>query len=198
MAAFGDLVDLADNDGEVVYIIKQHNALTGHNYLGIESEWKKGTESYAPPEKKHLPFLLPRAENVIKYFEKDDDEQLFNDVGRFLKRFSYLPDSKWLMITCFTFLTYLADFDDIHYLPEMLFFAEPARGKSRTGKAVTYLAYRGTYLADVREPNIIRFSNNLHASLFIDTKDFWRKVQHNHSEDIFLFRFEKGAKVSRV
>jgi hypothetical protein len=50
----------------------------------------------------------------------------------------------------------------------------------------------------MREANLFRYSQNFHATLFIDLMDLWKKAERNQSEDILLLRFERGAVVGRV
>jgi hypothetical protein len=95
-------------------------------------------------------------------------------------------------------LTYLQDHAGIQYFPILLFFAVPERGKSRTGRTVTYISYRGIHVIDLRESNLFRYSGNLGASLFFDIMDVWRKAEQRQSEDILLTRFERGSVVARV
>jgi len=80
----------------------------------------------------------------------------------------------------------------------LLFFAVPERGKSRTGKSITYISYRGIHVVDLREANLFRFSQNLKATIFFDLMDLWKKAEKNGAEDILLLRYEKGAQASRV
>src|SRR4030067_2586284 len=80
----------------------------------------------------------------------------------------------------------------------ILFYAVPERGKTRTGKAAIYIAYRGVHCVDLREANLFRFAQDLRATLFIDIMDLWKKAEKNGSEDILLLRCEKGAKATRV
>lgn len=192
-ANFQGLIDLViDENSEVAYLIKNENSLETATAWDIEGAL------YSPPNKEHLPFALPNASNVIKWYETDIDQKLFEDILLYLKRFSYLPDNQWLLVVWEVFLTYMQDHPDIHYLPMILFFAVPERGKSRTGKAVIYISYRGIHIVDLREANLFRFSENLKATLFFDLMDLWKKAEKNGAEDILLLRYEKGAQASRV
>jgi hypothetical protein len=92
--------------------------------------------------------------------------------------------------------TYLLE--QFQYSPIICLFAVPERGKSRTGKALIYIAYRGIQVESLREAYIVRVANNFGASIFFDVMDIWRKAEKNQSEDILLHRFEKGATVPRV
>jgi hypothetical protein len=192
-ADFPGLIDLVVNEsGEVAYLIKEDDDLQ------VETLWDVDDKLYCPPDKIHLPFALPKAEAVIKWYESDSDKGLFEDVITHLKRFSHLSDGQWLIVACQVFLSYIQDHPDVSYLPMLLFWAVPERGKSRTGKAMTHIAYRGIHVVDLREANLFRFSQNLKATLFFDLMDLWKKAERNGAEDILLLRFEKGAKVSRV
>jgi hypothetical protein len=187
------LVDLAlDETGAVVYLIKNRDVLE------VATIYEQDEVSYSPPDKQQLPFELARAADVINWYRTDHDKKLFEDVIAYLKRFSCLPDNQFLIVACKVFLTYIQDHTDIHYMPMILFYAVPERGKSRTGKAVVYISYRGIHVVDLREANLFRFSENLKATLFFDLMDLWKKAERNGSEDILLSRFEKGARATRV
>ncbi|HBO85218.1 MAG TPA: hypothetical protein DD641_09715, partial [Deltaproteobacteria bacterium] len=158
-ANFTGLVDLViDRDNNVVFLIKDRDALR------IEKAWEIDNIKWIPPNKKHLPFMLPRAENVFDYYRCSDDE-LFQDILQYLKRFSCLSDKHFLIVVCTVFLTYIQDHPDIHYLAMILFYAIPERGKSRTGKAITHIAFRGVHVVDIREANLFRFSQDLKATI---------------------------------
>lgn len=187
------LVDLVlTESGAIAYLIK-NDAI-----LEVVTIYEQSGTLYSPPEKQYLPFELSRAEEVIKWHQADNDSKLFEDILTYLRRFSYLPDYQWLIVACNVFLSYIQDHPDIHYMPMILFYAVPERGKSRTGKAVTYLSYRGVHVVDLREANLFRFAENLKATLFFDLMDLWKKAERNGAEDILLLRFEKGARVARV
>lgn len=86
----------------------------------------------------------------------------------------------------------------VQYSPIICLFAVPERGKSRTGKGMIHVAYRGIHVESLRDAYLVRVAHDLRASLFFDVKDIWQKAEKNGSEDILLHRFEKGAKVPRV
>ena len=192
-AYFPRLVDLVLNDdGSAAYLIKDKDSLEVATIRDVDGVL------YSPPEKTCLPFELPNAKAVMGWYESDNDQILFQDVITYLERFSYLTKEQLLIIACKIFLTYIQDHPDIHYLPMILFYAVPERGKSRTGKAATYISYRGVHCVDLREANLFRFAQNLKATLFIDIMDLWKKAERNGSEDILLLRYERGAKATRV
>jgi hypothetical protein len=133
----------------------------------------------------------------LRYFAQKD-KALYDDIISYLKRFSALDDEQWTIVAHYVFLTYLHDHTDIDYCPNILFNAVPERGKSRTGKSIAYVAFRGIHLFDLREPTIFRYSQNFHGTLFFDLMDISKKAERSDCKDILLLRYEKGAKCSRV
>ena len=191
-AYFPGLVDVCEGDeGQFLYMTIKEGLPVFEESARIES----GT--VIPPEVEHLPFTIPRAGKVLEYFGKDDPT-LFLDVMTYLQRFSALDEHQWSVVAHYVFLTYLHDHNDIDYCPYILFYAVPERGKSRTGKSVSYLAFRGVHLIEMREANIFRYSDRLHGTLFFDLMDVWKKAERSGCEDILLLRAEKGAKCFRV
>jgi len=191
-AYFPGLVDICINDdGQLVYMILKDGELI------LAPEYIKETESFSIPEKKHFQFTIPRATEVLRYFNQEDN-YLYDDLLSYLKRFSALDDEQWNIIVHYIFLTYLHDHPSIDYCPYLLFNAVPERGKSRTGKSISYVAFRSIHLVELREANIFRYSQNLHGTLFFDLMDISKKAERSKCDDILLLRFEKGAKCSRV
>jgi len=188
------LVDDTNEESKTLFMVKKDET------IHYTSEWKgKNTsEYYVPPSQQVLPFLLPRVSKVKEWYQSDNDAQLFKDLIAYFKRFSYLPDEQLSIVVSNVFLTYIQDHKDITYLPMLLFWAVPERGKSRTGKTMTYVAYRGIHLVELRAANLFRHSQNLKATLFFDIMDLWKKAESDGAVDILLLRNEKGAKVSRV
>lgn len=112
--------------------------------------------------------------------------------------FSALNEDQWAIVAHYVFLSYLHDHPGIDYCGYLLFFAVPERGKSRTGKSVTYIAFRGIHLVEMREATIFRYSEYLHGTLFFDLQDVSKKAERNGSDDILLLRAEKGARCCRI
>lgn len=191
-AYFPGLVDVCSNDdGQLVYVIIKDGELI------LTPEHSTETESFSIPEKKHFQFTLPRAAEVLRYFAQEDPA-LYPDVLSYLKRFSALDDEQWAIVVHYVFLTYLHDNPGIDYCPYILFNAVPERGKSRTGKSVIYVAFRGIHLVELREATIFRYSQYLHGTLFFDLMDISKKAERGNSDDILLLRAEKGAKCCRI
>ena len=191
-AYFPGLVDVCITDeGQLVYAILKDGELI------FEPEHITETESFSVPEKEHFQFTIPRASEVMRYFTQEDPS-LYDDVLAYLKRFSALDDKQWAIIAHYVFLTYLHDHHDIDYCPCILFNAVPERGKSRTGKSMIYITFRGIHLIELREANIFRYSQELHGTLFFDLMDIQKKATQGRCEDLLLGRYEKGAKCCRV
>ena len=101
-ALFPSLVDIVDDGGQVAFLIKDETGLHVETVTELEGVL------CVPPRKEHLPFLLPRAEQCLVYYQADDP-RLFDDLLDYLKRFSFLPDDKWPLIGFYVFQTYLQD-----------------------------------------------------------------------------------------
>lgn len=191
-AYFPGLVDICQGeDGQLLYCTVQDGRLV------FSDQHITDTETLTIPERKHFSFTIPRAAEVERYFHQDDTT-LYDDLLTYLKRFSGLDDEQWALVAYYVFLTYLHDHPDIDYCGYLLFYAVPERGKSRTGKSVTYVAFRGEHLIELREPVIFRAAENMHSTLFFDLLDVSKKAEQSRSEDILLLRAEKGVKCKRI
>ncbi len=198
-AHFDGLVDLALNKGQVVFLVKEpHLLVEGEYSLVMKESHQDGHLVLIPPPKKSLPFLLVQAEDVISLYNDGPDTTLFRDIYQYFTRFSFLTPGQNLIITLYVLATYAQDHPQLHYLGVIFFYGESEHGKSRTGKAATYICYRGIHIITMREPNIFRFSQDLQATIFFDMKDLWQQARKNGCEDVLLGRYEKGASVARV
>jgi hypothetical protein len=118
-AYFPGLVDICINDdGQLVYMILKDGELI------LVPEHITETESFSIPEKKHFQFTIPRATEVLSYFNQEDN-YLYDDLLSYLKRFSALDDEQWTIVIHYIFLTYLHDHPSIDYCPYLLFNAVP-------------------------------------------------------------------------
>lgn len=188
------LVDLVRDDaGNIRYLMKEGGTMS------LADSWQDqdGT-TYTPPGAKYLKYEVPSATNVMNHYRDNDDNALYQEILAFFKRFSYLDDDVWPIIVLFVFLSYLQDHQDVRYIPVIYFYAVAERGKSRTAKTILALSYRGLHLVDIRPANIVRFSQNLGATIFFDVTDLWKSADKNDGQDILLGRYEKGCQVVRV
>ena len=194
-ANFPELVDIAmDESGSVVFLTA--NMLIGEMYM--HNKWYDGETEISPPTVKQVPYLLPRAEAVIKHYMNDNDEVLFQDVTKYLNRFCYITPGQALIVTCYVFLTYLQDRPEIHYLAIITLVGDPERGKSRLGKSIAFVSHRGVALNGIKEAHIIRLAEDFLATLFIDLRAAWKKVVAEKVDDLILGRYERGHQVMRV
>ncbi|MBU2540928.1 MAG: toprim domain-containing protein [Candidatus Omnitrophica bacterium] len=197
-ALFEGLIDVVEKEGKPAFLIKE-----GDDLLIVNSLKKDGL-LYLPPPKEQIPWLMPRGEEILKLYEtqseksaEECDRELYDELLAYHKSISELPeDSYYDLITAWDLHTYLLE--TIEYTPIICLFAVPERGKSRTGKGMIYIAFRGIHVESLRDAYLVRVANDLMASLFLDVKEIWKKAEKNGSEDILLHRFEKGAKVPRV
>lgn len=197
-ALFDGLVDLVEHNGSPAFLVKEEGKLS------ILPQVERDGVLYIPPPKEQIPWLLPRGEEVLKLYElqellsqRERDGALYDDLLSYHKAISELPGEEYYdLIVAWDFHTYLLE--AVQYSPIICLFAVPERGKSRTGKGMIHVAYRGIHVESLRDAYLVRVAHDLRASLFFDVKDIWQKAEKNGSEDILLHRFEKGAKVPRV
>jgi hypothetical protein len=192
-ALFDGLIDIVINeDNEPAYLVKDANILT------MKTTHNGADKLLVAPSRNNLPFSLVPGKEVEKWYANDEHQKLFEDVIAYMKRFSFTTDDQFQILACFVFLTYLQDHKGIDYMPTIYFFADPERGKTRTGKSMAYVCYRAVHCVDLKEANIFRYSDRLQSTLFFDIMDLWKKIKSSSSQDLFLLRNERGATVSRV
>jgi hypothetical protein len=190
-AIFPGLVDIVEHDGKPAFLLLQDGELV------VTPAIPGGEGVLVPPEKKAMPWMLPRSDEVKHWYANDNDQALFDDLVGYHGELSSLPlASHYKMLAAYDMLTYMQE--KILYLPEIVLEGLPERGKSRTGKGVVYVAYRGIHETSVRDTHLVRYCAEYQATLFLDCMDFWKKVEKQASEDIILGRFEKGQTVRRV
>jgi len=197
-ALFDGLVDLVEHNGSPAFLVKDGGELF------IRPQVERDGVLYIPPPKEHIPWLLPRGEEVLRLYllqeslsQRERDGALYDDLLSYHKAISELPGEEYYdLIVAWDFHTYMLE--AVQYSPIIYLFAVPERGKSRTGKGMIHVAYRGIHVESLRDAYLVRVAHDLHSSLFFDVKDIWQKAEKNGSEDILLHRFEKGAKVPRV
>jgi len=198
-ALFDGLIDLvADEAGNPAFLIKRGEE------LAVMPKYQADGILAVPPRKEQIPWLLPNGANVVEIYKQslavpaaEADSRLFDDIVEKFKTVSELPGEEYYpFLAAWVMHTYLLE--KFQFSPVISFYAVPERGKTRTGKALTYLAYRGVHLESLREAYIFRMAEGYMATLFFDVRDLSDKVSKGGSEDIMLHRFEKGARVPRV
>ncbi len=110
-AYFPGLVEVClDRDGEPCFVISKEDSIDMAHEVVIDGKL------FLPPDREHLPFKLPRAEEVIRYYQLGPDPSLFTDLLDHLKGFSYLPEPMWRIITGFVHLSYIQDHPDVQFI----------------------------------------------------------------------------------
>jgi hypothetical protein len=186
------LVDIvADDEGKTSYLVDENGT------LAVKDKHELQDKILIPPKSEYLPWLLPRASEVLKYVTGDNDAQLFNDLVEYHKSISELPDENhYKFLAAWDIHTYFID--KIQYYPIIWFYAIPGRGKSRTAKGIIYVSWRGVILTSVHEAHMIRLATNHRSTIFVDAMDLWKKVERAGMQDVLLNRFERGSKFPRV
>jgi hypothetical protein len=192
-AMLPNLVDLVNQDGTPVFLMK-----TEDQGLTIAQEWEVDGSLYAPPPLQQIPWLLPRADEVQKWYAQNESIGiLYDDTVAYHKGISELPsEAHYDLLVAWDFHTYLPE--PCQYSPEICFYAVPERGKSRTGKGMIYIARRGVHVESLRDAYLVRLANDFEATIFFDVMDLWKKAERMGCEDIILGRFERGIVVPRV
>jgi len=189
-AWFPGLVDIVeDDDGEPAFLIRNPDGS-----LTTTTE----TAKYTVPDRNALPWLLPRDEQVRKYYVVDTIAEVYRDLLAYHRWASKLDDHYYPIIALHDILTYLQE--KVQYFPQIEFASsDPERGKSRQGQSMAHVSYRGIITETMREPNLFRWSDSLHATIFFDVRDPWTKALKRGSDDALLGRFDRhGAKVARI
>jgi len=126
-ALFDGLVDLVDDEGEPAFLVMVDGELEV-----VRTAERDGT-MLVPPPKENIPWLLPRADEVLRHYATDGDGRLYDDLVAYHRGVSELPDDfHYEFLAIWDLHTYLLE--QMNYSPELCFFAVPVRGKSRTGK----------------------------------------------------------------
>lgn len=150
-AYFESLVDIAEDNGASVFLVKEQDTLQ------ILTQVKRDNHIYLPPAKEQIPWLLPRAEAALDFYEiertlgnKKADSFLYDDLLSYHKNISELPQEEYYdLIVAWDLHTYLLK--PIKYSPIICLFAVPERGKTRTGQGMIYLSYRGIHVESLKE-----------------------------------------------
>jgi hypothetical protein len=188
------LVDVLEHEGAPAFLFR-----TEAKGLAITPEWAgEDGAVYLPPPREQIPWKLPRGQEILAWHDRcEPSEGLYNDVRVYYRQAAELPDDAYYdLLTVWTFHTYLPE--PCHYSPEICFDSVPECGKSRSGKAMTYVAWRGIHVESLRDAYLVRMAHNFRATIFFDVMNLWQKAEKAGSEDIILGRFERGITVPRV
>lgn len=188
---FEGLVDVIDYDGESSFLVDTPSGLE------IVPSWFSGGDTHIPPKLKDMRWGIPQGRAVLQYMDSDSDEAVYDDLVEYLRSVSDLPDDRhYNMLAIWVMHTYLME--KMQYSPMVCLFSGPGKGKTRTGKALTFMSYRGLLTPRMDESWIIRIADEIKPTLFFDLYDAWGKTRSRGSEDTILQRFERDTMVPRV
>ncbi len=191
-AHFDGLVDLVlDDQGKVAYLVLENGRLV------VKLKHKTLQGVFVPPPLEQVRWELARAPEVLRYYGQDSDSRLFEDLVAYHRSISELPsDGHYKFLAVYDMHTYLSEKGE--YSPMVWFFAIPERGKTRTGKGIIYVAYRGIHLITLNEAHILRMARDHRATIFFDITDLQEAARAANVRDVLLNRYERGATVCRV
>lgn len=198
-AQFGGLIDLVTLEGKPAFLVKDESGR-----LSVMEETVIGGVDHTPPPTEQIPWLLPNGARALEMARIEEhlspaqaDAALFDDLLAYHKGISELPsEGYYFLLAAWVLHTYLME--RFQYSPIIYLVGVPERGKSRTGKGLTYLAYRGVHVESLRDAYLVRITDRFQSSIFFDCRGLWKKAEKAGSDDILLLRFERGATVPRV
>lgn len=165
--------------------------------LKVVRELKSGAATYIPPPKNAMPWVLPRSQEVLRHYREDADAKLFEDIMTCLRKNTELPDiNLYSFLTAWILHTHIIE--KFVYSPIIMFYAVAARGKTRTGSLLTWMARRGLHVETIREPDMFRKADRFCSTMFIDVTDIWKKAERLNAEDILLSRYRRDVIIARV
>ena len=199
--SFPGLVDVLDQDGKSVYLIKSDEGI-----VSVSEKYELDLKTLVPDRQKELPYLLPRAEYVGGAYElywsgsasvKEVDEALYDDVLSYLQASVVLPDPDYYhLYTAWIFHTYLMEYFD--YSPILSLLGQPETGKSRLGCALVNASFRGIHQESLTAAQLTYLGSYYRPTLFIDVKDLRQKVRGGDCLDQLLLSGERGMVTPKV
>jgi hypothetical protein len=203
-ALLDGLIEVCEQEGRSVFLLHSqvwhgllHKPCSSTGDLLITPDADADGALVTPPPPDRIPWLLPRAAEVLRWYEQDTDAQLFAELTAYHESISELPTpAAYDLLAAWTMHTYLLEHCD--YSPILYLWGAPEHGKTRTGRGIAYVAYRGLHIESLREACLTRIARDFRATLFIDVHDLARKAKRERADDTLLQRFEKRAIVPRV
>lgn len=192
-ARFEGLVDLVIDRGRVKFLLASPDA-SGF-FLAEVTEVPGQSVLLVPPKADQLPFMVPDY-SLVQEGRGKDPRRLWDAVADWIASCSMVPDGYLDLEVAFAFHTHVAD--RFTFSPILALVGPPEHGKTRQGKAILNVARRGVWTETPREAHVLRYADDLDATLFLDLWDAWPSIQRANIEDVILQRFERGAKVARV
>ena len=186
------LVEIVDLGGKPAFLLKVGTQLVAKPFVARDGV------RYLPPPREQIPWLLPKEQEVQRWYRKDKDLDLYDALAKeYHPSISKLPtEAHYDLLAAHDLHTYCLE--QVHYSPILIFDGPAEYGKTRTGKGCIHVDYHGFHTESLNEAYIFRMADRLTATIFLDVMDLWDKAIKARSEDILLKRYEKGAQVPRV
>jgi hypothetical protein len=199
-ADFPGLVDLVLNEKSGMVEFWRFNQ-TGQlsfdvrSVTGLKAAMDKSIVNVAP-DRRALPWELPRAAQVTHFLEADDDASYFAALQLWIGQHVDLADSRLVVfLAAWIAHTYLVDLCAAS--PYVVLLGPPETGKSRTLAACIHPARRGILTMTPREAALIRYADECKATIALDTVDFMTQIRN--TKDFFAARTKNdGTLTTRV
>ena len=149
-----------------------------------------------PPSAEALPWRLPRAAEVERYYAEDTDASLFEALLTWVTDNVELSSAALaVLLAAWILHTYIVDLCTDS--PYVALTGPPEVGKSRATATCIHAARRGILTPTAREASLIRYAHDHRATIGLDTIDFMEQVQP--IQDFFASRTKNdGTVTSRV
>jgi hypothetical protein len=145
-------------------------------------------------------WTLPEEEIVETHLtQESESSELWESVKQWIKGAVVLPDPQdgWA-----DFLTARVLGSHLHrrfsYYPMIYLPGEPERGKTRLGKAIIYLAFRGHYSPSLTTATLFRWAEWHKVTLMLDVGSITTVLERGDMLDLILSRFERDGRISRA
>ena len=142
----------------------------------------------------------PEEELVRTYLtEKSDSSELWDKVKQWLIKAVVLPAPRdgWSdVLTAWILGSHLHR--RFSYFPLLYLPGEPERGKTRLGKAIVYLSFRGHYSPSLTPATLFRWREWHGVTILFDVGSVTSLLDNGEMLDFVLNSFERGGWVSKV
>ena len=195
-ARFPDLVDLVvDGAGNRAFLTKDGRAL-------LQYEQDGGGSTLIPDKGEGVAWALPDFRAIKADYDglkagRTHPDSMFMNIREALAARAALPtDDYYDLLTAWIFHTYRQDWLD--YSPVLFLFGVSERGKSRIGKTIAFMSYRGIPTGTLNEAALFWWPDRFEPTLFVDVVDVKKKAMARGSLDTLCNRFERGHKELRI
>ncbi len=168
-ARFPDLVDLVlDGAGNRAFLTKEGRAL-------LQYEQDGGGPTLIPDKGEGVAWALPDFRAIKSDYDGLKDgrtrpDSMFMNVREALAAHAALPtDDYYDLLTAWVFHTYRQDWLD--YSPVLFLFGVSERGKSRIGKTIAFMSYRGIPTGTLNEAALFWWPDRFEPRVFVDVVD---------------------------